>query len=309
MKQSNKKFNEAKRLPNDNWKTSLCDINLELKSKLWGFNNEIILCCCNDYNSAFKEYFYKIIKDWNKHYLAGTKQVYKTHIDKAIFTEYNPNGNAKVLEIDHNLKETKKILKGTGAFASEEVIALIKEATIIVTNPPFSKFREFVELLIKYNKNFFIIGPKNACAYRWYFRLWKEYKINYGATWNDDFIFENEQGEKVKFRNIAWHSNIRIGKEMLYSNKKFNKKNYPLLENYKNCIFVDKIKNIPIGYKGLMAVPPSFGYRLNRFQYELVDLIEPVINEKRGYTKIIIKRTKAEFLHKPYHKIEWDKNE
>ena len=280
MKQSNKKFNRAKKLKNDEWRTYIVDITKELRAiSFWG---DTVLCCCNDYDSAFKDYFVNLMANYTN---------FKTPpIVKAIFTEYNPNGNAKVLEVNSELKTTKKILKGKGDFASEEVIALIKEATIIVTNPPFSKFREFVELLIKYDKKFVIIGPKNACAYRWYFKLWKEWEIDYGDTVDDNFWFQNKEGEWTKFRNIAWHTHLVAGldKEKFLRGPNYVKESYPLLENYP-AIYVDKVDNIPIDYKGLMAVPPSFGYRLNKDQFEIVDIIEPIIKGKRKYTKIIIR--------------------
>ena len=301
MKQSNKKFNEAKKLKNDEWKSYIVDIELGLRQTKLSIAD--VICCCNDYDSDFKNYFANV--------LARNKGTKWPPVAYATFVEFNPKGKAKVLEVDCDLKVKQKTLKGTGDFASEEVIDLINKANIVITNPPFSKFREFVELLVKLEKSFLIMGPKNACAYRWYFRLWKESKVWYGYTENDNFWFQNQKGEWKKFRNIAWHAKGISTKEkpFLLNGPKYKKENYLLLENYKNCIFVDKIKNIPIDYNDLMAVPPSFGYKLNRRQFDLIDIIEPVVNEKRLYTKIIIKKTKAEFLHEPYHKIDWSKNE
>ena len=291
---SNKSFNKAKKAKNDNWKTYIYDIVKHMKQVSFDFAD--IICCCNDYDSEFRKYFENIME--------RAKGTIKTPISYLTVVEYNPKGKARVFEMDNELKKKEKVLEGTGDFNSPEVINLIKEATVVITNPPFSIFREFVELLIKLSKSFVIIGPKNACAYRWYFKLWKEGKIEYGYPATETFWFQNKKGEWKSFGNIAWHVGghvwVRGDKEYMLRGPKFKERKYPLLENYKDCILVDKISNIPVDYWGLMAVPASFGYKLHTAQFNLIDLIEPVINGKRGYTKIIIKRKKISK--------EWKKN-
>ena len=288
MKQSNQKFNRAKKIKNDNWKTWTENIINELGEPeelirpcypMWLEN---VLCCCNDFGSNFENYFRDLFCEEKKKNFPS--------IAKVVLTEYKIKGRSKVLEITWNQEEDKvKLLKGNGDFASKEIINLIKKSSIVITNPPFSKLREFIELLVKLNKKFLIIGPKNACAYRWYFKLWKEGKVGYGQNFNDNFWFQNQKGEWKKFGNIAWHTNMKITKWDFIMGPEYKEGKYPFLENYKECIFVDRASNIPVNYKGLMAVPPSFGYRLNKLQFELIDIIEPVINGERKYTKIIIR--------------------
>ena len=293
MGNTNKNFNRAKKLKNDEWKTNIESIELELghpkdmkrKYSMWLDN---VLCCCNDIDGAFRDYFTEMAL-----FHASTIERYQP-IWQVVFTEYKESGQARMVKIDRDGKKTESLLKGNGDFESNEIKELIKEATFIITNPPFSKFRKFVELLTKYKwhqKKFLIIGPKNACAYKWYFELWKEGKINYGNTFNDNFWFQNKEGEWKIFRNIAWHTNLIAQKWPFVVGPKYKKENYFMLENYP-AIFVDKVKNIPVDYDGLMAVPPSFGYRLDKNQFELVDRIEPIIDGKKKYTKIIIKKIK-----------------
>ena len=213
-------------------------------------------------------------------------------------------------------------LKGDGDFRSAESIELLKQADIVVTNPPFSLFREYVAQLIAYNKKFVIIGAYNAITYKEIFPLIKENKmwLGYGfrsgnAYFKTPYYKEfakgvyNEETGLVKFRNVTWYTNLDIAKrhEDLILYKAYTPEEYPKYDNY-DAINVDKTKEIPMDYPGAMGVPITFLDKYNPEQFEILNsnhfrknetvpykshgLIkdkEGSINGKPKYVRILIK--------------------
>jgi hypothetical protein len=204
---------------------------------------------------------------------------------KGISLEYTGDKNT------NNIPDADEIgikkLKGDGDFRSEECIKLLKEADIVVTNPPFSLFREYVGQLEKYNKKFLIIGTWNTITYKEIFRLIKENKMWIGVNSNRNFsgfivpkhydlfgteAYTDEKGNRiVKSNQNCWFTNLDVAKrhEELILHKTYNETEFPTYDNY-NAIEVSKTKDIPINYKGLMGVPVTFMDKYNPEQFEIV---------------------------------------
>jgi hypothetical protein len=181
-----------------------------------------------------------------------------------------------------------KHLKGDGDFRSRESIELLKQADIVVTNPPFSLFREFVAQLVEYDKKFIIIGSLNAITYKEIFKLIKENKIWLGngfsggnayfkTTHTKEFAsgVYNEETGLVKFRNVCWFTNLDISKrhEEIILHRKFNENDYPQYDNY-NAIEVSKLADIPVNYDGAMGVPITFLDKYNPEQFEILGITD-----------------------------------
>ena len=180
-----------------------------------------------------------------------------------------------------------KQLKEDGDFRSKESIELLKQANIVVTNPPFSLFREYVAQLMEYNKKFLIVGTWNAITYKEIFPLIKENKIWIGINSNRNFsgfivpkhytlhgteARIDENGNRiVSTNNTCWFTNLDNAKrhEELILYKKYNPKEYPTYDNY-NAIEVSNTNDIPIDYKGVMGVPITFMNKYNPKQFEIV---------------------------------------
>lgn len=300
---ANKNLHEAKTNKNDEFYTQLTDIEKELIHYKEHFKNKTILCNCDDPRvSNFFHYFSysfetlglkKLITTCYKNQTMDLFSQNKS--EKAIYLIYEgAKQNGRVPELtDIGIKE----LQGDGDFRSQECIELLKEADIVVTNPPFSLFREYVEQLVKYNKKFIIIGSQNALTYKETFKLIKENKLWLGYTFVKTFA--KPDGTTQTFGNICWFTNLEIKKrhEDLILYKKYKPEEYPKYDNY-DAINIDKVANIPIDYEGVMGVPITFLDKYNPKQFEILgneyDLnIEKgrgYINGKRLYGRIFIKK-------------------
>ena len=177
------------------------------------------------------------------------------------------------LEITAKNKNDKKPvkinLKGDGDFRSPECVELLKEADIVITNPPFSLFREYVAQLIQYNKKFLIIGNDNATTYIDIFKPIQENKIWFGYMRVKEF--GQPDGTFKKFGNVGWYTNLEVSKrkEEIPLYKKYNSQEYPKYVNY-DAIEVSKIKDIPIDYNRAMGVPITFLDKYNPEQFEIL---------------------------------------
>lgn len=202
--------------------------------------------------------------------------------------DYNGDGAEDLADIEYLLKNDKNtltILDGDGDFRSEESIEFLKEADVVVTNPPFSLFREYMAQLMRYNKKFIIIGGMNAITYKEIFPLIKDNKIwlGYGFSGGNAYFaipkyqanytkgVYNEETGLVKFRNCTWYTNVDHEKrhEELILYKKYTPEDYPKYDNY-NAINVDKVAEIPCDYDGVMGVPITFLDKYNPDQFEIV---------------------------------------
>jgi len=204
---------------------------------------------------------------------------------KAIYLEYEGDKNK------NNVPDPEEIgikqLKGDGDFRSQECIELLKQADIVVTNPPFSLFREYVAQLVKYKKKFLIIGTWNVITYKEIFPLIKGNKLWIGINSNRNFsgfivpkhypldgteARIDEKGNRiVSSNNTCWFTNLDNSKrhEELILYKKYNPVEYPTYDNY-DAIEVSKTNDIPIDYKGVMGVPITFMNKYNPEQFEIV---------------------------------------
>jgi hypothetical protein len=245
--------------------------------------------------------------------------LFSTHnSEQAVYLEYTGDKNGNSVPDANEIGVQP--LQGDGDFRSQESIELLKQADIVVTNPPFSLFREYVAQLIQYNKKFVLIGNKNIITYKEIFKLIKEDKMWVGHTpMSTDMLFDvtenyaKELVEKkkegsgykivegvVKGRAQAnWFTNMDIDKrhEDLILHKKYTPEEYPKYDNY-DAINVDKTKDIPVDYAGNIGVPITFLDKYNPAQFEIVkfrkgdDDRDLVINGKSPYFRIIIKNKK-----------------
>jgi len=309
----NSYLNRANKEKNDEFYTQLADIEKELCHYKEHFKGKTVFCNCDDpFESNFFKYF-----ALNFNHL-GLKKLICTCYDNSpiAFTQLNMFGNNK--KIKNNGRKAYKIeitevkdLNGDGAtdladvkyllqnkenaltlleengdFRSQECIDLLKQADIVVTNPPFSLFREYVAQLIEYNKKFLIIGNQNAITYKEIFPLLKENKIwlgyNNGAqTFQVPNSFERnntfiENGIKyAKFGNICWFTNLETTKrhEIMPLYKKYTLDEYPKYDNY-NAININKVSDIPCDYSEIMGVPITFLDKYNPEQFEIVGMCE-----------------------------------
>ena len=229
--------------------------------------------------------------------------------EQSIYLEYTGDKNGNNVP-DSNEIGIKK-LKGNGDFRSEECIELLKEADIVVTNPPFSLFREFVAQLIEYDKKFIIVGHQNAISYKETFKLIKENKmwLGYGFkggaahfinTKYEDYATAGDHKEgMIRVSGVVWFTNLDINKrhEDLDLFKKYTPNEYPKYDNY-DAINVDKTKEIPANYSGVMGVPITFLNKYNPEQFEIITMSTmsgvsanywTLINGKPKYARIYIK--------------------
>ena len=289
---TNANLNKAKYVKNDEFYTQLADISKELMHYKQHFKDKTVLCNCDDPTlSAFWKYFHLNFS------ALGLKKLISTHYDKTQPTykmEYT-GGNDNDIEVG-----IKTSLEGNGDFRNQECLDILDEADIVVTNPPFSLFREFVAVLMEHEKKFLIIGSLNAVKYSECFPFIINNQMWLGN--NNVHNFMQPDGTVKKFGNINWYTNLDFAKkhEKIILWKEYNDKEYPKYETY-DAIEVSKVTNIPVNYNGIMGVPISFMSKYNPEQFEIVgefnngsnnifDLAKPIINGKELYPRIAIRR-------------------
>ena len=284
----NSNLSKAKTAKNDEFYTQMTDVEKELKHYKEHFKNKTILCNCDDpVHSAFWKYFHLnfnhlgLKKLISTHYLAQQFK-WDLNAEKPYVMEYTGENDNDVTV------GTKTYLKGDGDFRSAECIEFLKESDIVVTNPPFSLFREFVAILMKYEKKFIIWGNNNAITYKEIFPLLKDDKMWTGYMSNATCVFElpdfyekwdekttnamNNGRKYGKVTAITVFTNLEINKrhEKLILYKTYNPEEYPKYDNY-DAINVDKVADIPVDYKGVMGVPITFLNKYNPEQFEIMD--------------------------------------
>ncbi len=320
-KKLNKDLHSARRNKNDEFYTQLSDIERELGHYKEHFEDKTVFCNCDDPRvSNFFHYF-----SYNFEHLGLKKLIttcYKNQQmdlfskhdeESAIYLEYDgdKNGN-KIPDVE---EIGIKHLKGDGDFRSEECIRLLKQADIVVTNPPFSLFREYLAQLIEYEKKFLILGSLNAITYKEVFPLIKENEMWLGPSIHsgdrefgvpDDYPLKaassriDEEGRKfIRVKGVRWFTNLphkKRNEELIFFQKyEGNEKYYPKYDNY-DAINVNKVKDIPKDYKGTMGVPITFLDKYNPNQFELIkfrkgnDEKDLSINGKCPYFRIIIRK-------------------
>lgn len=315
---TNKLLQKAKKSKSDEFYTQLSDIESELQHYKNHFRDKVVFCNCDDARSSnFFKYFSSNFNELGlKKLIAACYQEQKNdlfnteEIENGFFFEYTGK------EEEKNKPNSNDIIyfKGDGDFRSPESIELLKQSDIVVTNPPFSLFREYVAQLIKYDKKFLIIGNINAITYKEIFKLIKENRawlgINLGRGISGFIVPENYElyGTETKIdslgnrivspNNCLWLTNLDTSKrhEDIELTKKYfgNETLYPKYDNY-NGINVNKTQDIPLDYKGDMGVPITFLHKFNPDQFEIIkfrkgnDGKDLSIDGKCPYFRIIIR--------------------
>ena len=334
---NNKDLRNANKEKKDEFYTQLKDIEKELKYYKEYFRDKIIFCNCDDpYESNFFKYFAQNFNYFGLKKLIATcyrgspiiatqlslfdvngvvinkkdeHKPYKIEINEV--NDENGDGAIDLVDVESLIKNKRNVLtllKEDGDFRSEECVTLLKEADIVVTNPPFSLFREFLALLVKYDKDYIIMGNTNALTYKEVFKLFKENKMRTGYTNfnvgmyfyvpdNAEKFHKIENGKKmVRVSTSCWFTSLPVKKhnEKLILYKKYNEEEYPKYANY-DAINVNKYTDIPIDYDGDMGVPVTFLDKYNPDQFKLIGL-----GISNSGIEIGVKPYKAE--HKKYRK-------
>ena len=280
-------LHKAFKVKNDEFYTKLTDIEKELMHYKDIFAGKIIYCNCdNPTKSNFVKWFYRRFN--------------MLHLKRLIVTAYNKDGFGLYWDTDFSKIDTKTIyindwiendvryLSGNGDFRSDECIELLKQADIVVTNPPFSLFRDYVNVLMDNNKDFLILGNMNAITYKEVFPYIKENRIGLGyLNGNKNFITVDNKEQPIR---AFWYTTLPIAKhnDKLILYKHYTPELYPKYDNY-DAINVDKTCDIPEDYDGAMGVPISFIEKYNPNQFEIIDQLNPVVNGVFKYVRIIIK--------------------
>lgn len=311
----------------DEFYTQLSDIEAEMRYYKEQLRDKIIFCNCDDpYESNFFKYFALNFNHLGIKKLiatsytdspvvglqlplfditalntkpANSKQAYKIEITEV--TDENADGAVDLADVEYLLKNKNNlltILTGDGDFRSPECIEMLKEADIVVTNPPFSLFRDYLAQLMEYNKRFIIIGNKNSITYKEIFTYISENKLRTGyRNINSDMWFivpdhyeyeKIQDGNKVKHMSVCWFTNLDVKKhdEFLILYKKYTPEEFPHYDNY-DAIEVSKVDEIPCDYYGVMGVPITFLDKYNPEQFEIIGLAA----DKRDEGSINIKGT------------------
>lgn len=350
----NKRLHNAKKARNDEFYTQLGDIQLELSHYKNDFRDKIVLCNCDDpYESNFFKYFAlnfnafglkKLIATcYDPSPIAGAqldlfsndiqepreRKAFKIEIEE--ITDVNGDGSIDLADVEYLIKNKKNVLtllKSNGDFQSKECKELLKQADIVVTNPPFSLFKEFISLIREYGKKFIIIGNTNALKYKECFEMFMKNEIRTGYThFNTGMFFQVpefyekfhhiEEGKKIaRVSTSCWFTNLPVKKhnEDIVLYKSYSPEAYPTYDNY-NAINVNTYTDIPNDYDGIMGVPITFLDKYNPQQFEIIGCSDrggdnrpqvnairltekpedsPKINGKKIYTRIFIRRRQQE---------------
>lgn len=360
----NKDLHNANKAKKDEFYTQLTDIELELKHYKNQFINKIVLCNCDDpYESNFFKYFAMNFNQLGLKKLIATcydgspivdsqlslfdipeidkekatnKKAYKIEITEV--KDENGDGAIDLADVEYLIKNKKNVLsllKGNGDFRSEECITLLKQADIVVTNPPFSLFREYVAQLDQYNKDFIIMGNTNTLVCKEVFKMFISDRIRTGYThFNTGMFFyvpdhyeryhHIEGGKKIaRVSTSCWYTSLPVRKhtEELILYKKYTPEEFPKYDNY-DAINVNKYTDIPCDYNGIMGVPITFLDKYNPNQFEIIwqasgntrastpkEILNDVkyipnkhdrggcavINDMRYYTRVLIRRKQRQY--------------
>lgn len=305
---ANSILRKAQSTKNDEFYTQLVDIEHELRHYKEQFRSKVILCNCDDpYESNFFKYFANnfnhlglkklIATSYNNSPIAGIdlplfqmagaggKQPIKIEITEV--PDLDGDGAIGLSDIRHLLQHdanTSSPLTDTGDFRSAECVELLRETDIVVTNPPFSLFRDFIAQLVEHDKQFLIVAPDSALHYKEVFKLIKNNKLWLGYGRVKQFL--QPDGTIKKFGNIGWLTNLDTTKrhEILPLYKKYSPEEYPRYNNF-DAIDVKKTAEIPYDYDGLMGVPDAFLDKFNPDQFEIIGIPFGNLGKEIGVTK------------------------
>jgi len=347
-KSLNKNLRNASKAKRDEFYTQLTDIEKELKHYKEQFRGKVVYCNCDDpFESNFFKYFASnfnaiglrklITTSYSGSPITGKqlslldmeglkpkgKEPFKIEINEV--PDKNTDGAIDLADVEWLLKRDANVstpLKENGDFRSKECIELLKEADIVVTNPPFSLFREYLDQLMEYKKNFLILGDQNNITKKDIFKYIKENRLwlgydNGGTKWfqvPDDYDIATESRKKIvngvkyfSMGRILWFTNLDTVKrhENMVLYKKYASEEFSKYDNY-DAINIDKVSEIPLNYNGVMGVPITFVDKYNPKQFELLGIMNtgeenigirykgtphgrPLVNGIEKYLRILIK--------------------
>ena len=323
---ANKNLNAAKTAKKDEFYTEMTDIERELQHYWQHFRGKVVFCNCDDpYESYFFKYFVlqfnhlglkklictcyngspvqgnELVIDFGDFSDEPRKVAYKVVITEV--KDLNGDGAVDLSDVRYLLQNDKNVISilKTGDFRDPECIELLKEADIVVTNPPFSLFREYIAQLMEYGKKFLIIGSLNAIHYKEIFpwikegRIWLGYGFNAGNAFfriptqdkpkYSEGVYDETTG-LVKFRNCHWFTNLDHNKrhEELDLVCRYSPEKYPTYDNF-DAIDVGKVQDIPYDYDGIMGVPDTILGQLNPDQFEIIGLGSGDLAKQAGVGK------------------------
>lgn len=343
LQKLNSNLNKAAKARKDEFYTQLTDIEKELKHYKQQFLGKVIYCNCDDpFESNFFKYFASnfnalglkklITTSYSGSPITGKqlslldmeglkpkgKEPFKIEINEV--PDKNSDGAIDLADVEWLLKQDVNVcvpLKENGDFRSNECIELLKQSDIVVTNPPFSLFREYLAQLIEYNKKFLILGDQNATTYKEIFKLIKDNKLwfgydNGGTKWFQvpiDYDIPTESRKKIvdgvkyfSMGRIMWFTNLDTTKrhDELTLYKKYSPEEFPKYDKY-NAINVNKYMDIPRDYFGIIGVPITYLDKYNPDQFEIIGIDRYVednphygrrftINGSEIYARVLIKR-------------------
>lgn len=277
MESINSNLHKARILDNDEFYTRMIDIQNELDCHKESFNNKVVYCNCDSHKqSNFVKYFISNFKELN--------------LKKLISTSFSPNKQSVLFTYDGN-SEIETDMNGNGDFRSKECIDLLEQSDIVVTNPPFSLFNDFIKLMINKRKQFIVIGPKNAISYKEIFPYIRDNKLWVGYTpISKNLYFDIPEDMKLGYEPTNSHYTVIDGDikgraaSMWYTNMPVSRRNkpldlvctyskelYPTYDNY-DAIEVGKVKEIPNDYYGVIGVPITFIDKYCPSQFEILDM-------------------------------------
>jgi len=295
MTAPNTNLNKAMKIKNDEFYTQYEDIEREVEKYTEQLNDKIIYCNCDNYKES----------NFVKYFITNFENLKLKELNITYFNEKESYFVKKTKGKIHKVK-----LIGNGDFRSDECIQIMNNSDIIITNPPFSLFREYITLLLEYNKKFLVIGSENSISYKDLFKNIKNDKIWLGHTRPKKFFQPN--GEVKLFGNICWFTNLETEKRHNYlkCDLTYSKTKHKAYSNYK-AININRLKEIPYNYDGVMGVPITFVDKYNPKQFkilgsdydvktgELAELKKEdwlgkfdrgYVDNKRLYARIFIKR-------------------
>ena len=335
---ANKNLNAAKTAKKDEFYTQMSDIERELQHYWQHFRGKTILCNCDDpYESNFFKYFAlrfnqlglkklictcyngspvqgdELMIDWGDFTEEPKKIAYKVEITEV--RDMNGDGAVDLSDVQYLLKNDKNVLSilKTGDFRDPECIELLKQADVVVTNPPFSLFREYIAQLMEYDKKFLIIGNQNAIKYKEIFpyiiqnRMWLGYGFKRNCAhfinthYQDTASDADHREGMIRVSGVLWYTNMDIQKrhEEMDLVCRYSPEQYPTYDNF-NAIEVGKTADIPCDYDGLMGVPITFLTKYSPEQFEIIgvlnhgcdsiyDKAKPILKGKELYSRILIR--------------------
>lgn len=282
----NQNLLKAKVTKNDEFYTKYEDVEKELDC--YSFKNQIVYCNCDDpRKSAFVRYFIHHIQEikmliatgYHKQTLFSQEAGYKLQVTAENFKHAKTE-----MEIQQVINKHIIPLEGDGDFASDECLSILDAADVVVTNPPFSLAATYLQTLVKHQKKFLFIGNKNMVKTEFVFREFQENRLRFGYHAVKEFV--KPDGTVQKFGNITWFTNLEVrrGKNLVLT-KKYHEKNYQKYRNF-NAINVNRLKDIPLDYDGIMGVPITFLDYYNPEDFELLGISVGKYKEALGIRKI-----------------------